>query len=158
MHLWRNKLLKPLQKVFRMLLRTLLTSKKASKGVPKPTRKTPCVLKNTVNTDRFSWFYYCLFLCIVFHDQDQSLNAQSSKHALCLVSSRFWGAKEHLKVVISLQTSVKNQVFKKCTFKTSSKALWKAFETVMSLQNEGQERPQGEPRTLYFTFLMLLRV
>ena len=158
MHFWRKKVLKPLQSVSRMLLGTLLTSRRVPKGVPKATPKTLCALKNTVNTNRFSWFYYCLFLCIVFHDQDQSLNTQSSKHALCLVSSRFWGVHEPVKVVISLRTSFKNQLFQQCTFKTSSKALWKAFETVMSLQNKGQERPQGEPRTLYFTFLMLLRV
>ena len=158
MHFWRKKVLKPLQSVSRMLLGTLLTSRRVPKGVPKATPKTLCALKNTVNTDRFSWFYYCLFLCIVFHDQDQTLNTQSSKHALCLVSNRFSGTHEPLKVMISLGTSFKNQLFQQCTFKTSSKALWKAFETVMSLQNEGQERPQGEPRTLYFTFLMLLRV
>ena len=156
MHLWRNKLLKPLQKVFRMLLRTLLTSKRASKGVAKPTRKTPCVLKNIVSIEMM--FYYFVFFHIVFHDEEKSLNTYSSKHALCLVSGRFWGANEHLKGVISLQTSFKNQVFKKCTFETCSKSVWKAFQAVMNLQNEAQEAFQGEARTLHFTFLMLLRV
>ena len=99
-----------------------------------------------------------MFFRIVFHDEEQSLNTYSSKHAVCLVSGKFWGANERLKVVISLETSFENQVFKKYTFETSSKTVWKAFQTVMNLQNEAQEGFQGEARTLDFTFLMLLRV
>ena len=40
MHFWRNKVQEPLQKVSRMLLATLVTSKRASKGVPNATPKT----------------------------------------------------------------------------------------------------------------------
>ena len=52
------------------------------------------------------------------------------------VSSCLWGSHEPAKVVISLRTSFKNQVSKKCLCKTPFKALLRGFWTMLSPQND----------------------
>ena len=96
------------------------------------------------------------FSLVLLHYQSQSLNTQRSKHALEVVSGRFWGCNEPPKVVISLNTSFKNQVFKRGASKTSPKPLLRSFWTARTLQNEAQERSQTHSRTLILVLLVLL--
>ena len=52
------------------------------------------------------------------------------------VSSCLWGSHEPAKVVISLRTSFKNQVSRKCSCKTPFKALLRGFWTMLGPQND----------------------
>ena len=98
----------------------------------------------------------CFQLLLLLYYQSQSLNTQHSKHALEVVSGRFCGSNEPPKVVISLNTSFKNQVFKRGASKTSPKPLLRSFWTARALQNEAQERSQTHSRTLILVLLVLL--
>ena len=104
----------------------------------------------------FANFTILCFSLLLLYYHSQTLNTQHSKHALELVSGRFWGANAPPKVVILLRTSFKNPVFKQGASKTSPKPLLRSFWTARTLPHEVQERSQTHSRTLILVLLVLL--
>ena len=99
---------------------------------PQNDPKTTVCAQNTVNNQVFYCLQYSLLLFPRSEYPDQSFNTDSSKHALWLVSGRFWGSNEPPKVVISLRTSFKNRFYKHFASRTSSKPLLDHFWVVLS--------------------------
>ena len=97
------------------------------------------------------------FVCSqCFDHEDKILNTCVSKSTMWKILGTYSGSNEPPKVVISLKTSFKNELFKQFASKTSAKPLLNRFWVVLSPQMRPPGGCQGGPRTMVFVFLRLL--
>ena len=80
-----------------------------------------------------------MFFRIVFHDEEQSLDTDTSDHAFWLATAWFWGSNGPPKVVISLNTSFKNQDSKQSATETSRKPPFGGFWIASSHPSDAHE-------------------
>ena len=104
----------------------------------------------------FNEFCYFVVCSCCFYHEDKILHTCVSKSTMWEILGTYSGSNEPPKVVISLETSFKNELFKQSASKTSSKPLLNRFWVVLSPQMRPQEDTKGGPRTMVFVFLRLL--
>ena len=104
----------------------------------------------------FCKFHYFVFFTPTFILSQSKFEYPTLKACFGSGFRQVLRSNEPPKVVISLMTSFKNQVFKQGASKTSPKPLLRSFWTARTLQNEAQERSQTHSRTLILVLLVLL--
>ena len=87
----------------------------------------------------FNEFCYFVVCSCCFYHEDKILHTCVSKSTMWEILGTYSGSNEPPKVVISLKTSFKNELFKQSASKTSSKPLLNRFWVVLS----PQMRPPG---------------